>query len=469
MTEAQKFELLVSPEKFFPQDLRRGSLLGNQAFISSVEKYLSVLSESQYWPKERLEEIQTLRLRKLTANIVARSKFWADYFHKNGFVPETAILSDLTRLPVLRRESILKYGEEIYVRPETNDEATFARFSGGTTGIPLKFISSERETLVSETAFHFRHPSLKQFSLRELFTRKPFVTFGKGFLYIFEKDFFFNSFQSVHPIELDKPEIRQDIYQSIRDAAPAFLVGYGSVIAKLAEWIFEEKVKLPILAVRTSSEPISSSERESITRYLGVPVADTLSSCGTGVMGFQCRDYENGFHIHSEKIFIEVVGENGKAVPAGIEGELVATSLSHTVTPIIRYGLNDMGRLLPDGCSCKVNLPLIEFQGRRGYEVIMPSGRNIRMIHFHNVLMSSGLSRKSKQIQLVQSGIDNLLLRIVPRRRFAVGEEANLRMALSNLLGGEKMNIDIEYIDAIPLGRGHKPAIFVSLSEYQKY
>ena len=76
MTNQEKLELLISPEIFFPVDIKRGSLLGNKSFIEAIEKYLNILSESQYWPRANLEELQTARLRKFTSLIEKKSSFW---------------------------------------------------------------------------------------------------------------------------------------------------------------------------------------------------------------------------------------------------------------------------------------------------------------------------------------------------------------------------------------------------------
>lgn len=467
MTEREKIEWLVNPGKFFPQELRRGALRGNMPFIEATERYLEILSESQFWPLERLEEIQIKRLRNLTSRIAARSQFWAKLFREHGFLPQTASLTDLTRLPVLRRGDILGFGEIIYVEPESIDYPLFTRVGSGTTGVPLKLVYSEREFLIGWTPFLFRHPVFEQQSLAKLLSRKPFVVLGRpGHRYAFEKDFYYRAFDTIQSSDFEQVDVRREIYKSVHEAAPAILMGFGSLIAKLAQWASEDQVTLPLIAVRTSSEPISSAEREIIHRVFRTPVINWLSGNGIGVLGYECLENPNRFHLNSENVALEVVGENGVIVPSGEEGELVATSFAFTITPIIRFAHEDIGQLVSTTCLCGRGLPLFEFRGRRGYEVVLPSGKKIRMIHLYSALMHWwGQNRKSKQIQLVQDRPDNLRILVVPLSRLSATEEVELRLTLTQLFEGEKMNIEIEYVETIPTGRGNKPQFFVPLSE----
>lgn len=87
------------------------------------------------------------------------------------------------------------------------------------------------------------------------------------------------------------------------------------------------------------------------------------------------------------------------------------------------------------------------------------------MIHIYSALMEHGLSWRSRQIQIVQNRPDNLRLLIIPKSKFSDLDEVNIRMALTQLFGNEKINIEIEYVESIPAGRGHKPNLFVPLSE----
>src|SRR3989344_554046 len=465
MTEAQKNKFLESPESFFPKNLRIGTLLGNKSFIDSISLYTNILSESQYWPESRLEEIQLLRLRKLIRYAQDGSKFWSDYFSKYGFsLRALNSIKDLESLPVLSRNNLLELGKKIFISNKEG-QTVFSRSSSGTTGILFRVLCDERYTIINRLAFHFRHPLLENISFSELFNRKPFVVLGRpGFRHICEKDFFSAFFPEIQPGDLDSADTRNKIYYSIEKAAPAFLVGFGSLITRFTEWVREDKKFLPLLAVRVTSEPISFTDKQMISDVLRVPVINLLSGNDVGVFAFECGNNPGYFHTNSEKIVLEVV--NAEGISQGEkEGELIGTSFERTLNPVIRYNLNDFGKIISEKCSCGRTLPLFEFFGRRESNFILPSGKKIRMIHIYNSAMQAGLARVSKQLQIKQTQPNNMYLKIIPRTKVSEIDEVYIRLALTSLFNEEKVNIYIEYVDFISPGPGNKASMFIPILE----
>jgi phenylacetate-CoA ligase len=382
--------------------------------------------------------------------------------------PRTVTADDLSHLPVLYRRDLLKLGNDVYVAPEPGDEPLFSRFSSGTTGIPFKICYSERELIMTHIPLYFRHPVFEKLPLNKILSRKPFVVLGlPGFSYVCQKDFFSNVFPSITPADLDNVEIRKEIYRSIINAAPAILVGFGSLVTKLAYWIPEDKVSLPILAIRISSESVSAIERKEIENNLKAPVANMLSGNGTGFIGFECPTNQERFHVNSENTLLDIVNDNGNTLPYETEGELVSTSLGFTITPIVRFAHNDSGQLLHEVCGCGRTLPLFAFHGRRDYEIVLPSGNHIRWILLHTSLMRAGLGRLSKQIQIRQDRLDRLRILIVPKRIFSAGEEIDIRLACTSLFNNEKINIIIEYVNDIAHS-DRKIKFFIPLSDSNK-
>jgi len=462
MTENEKVERLISPEKFYPKDVRRGMMCGNDAFIKSTSEYLDILSESQFWPVEKLEEIQVLRFNNLSRNILARSSFWAENFKK--YISKFSEISDMYKLPVFRRNTLLKFGEEVFVPPLKDDYPLFERTTSGTTGIPLKLLYSEREMLISFIPFHFRHPELERVQISNLLSRKPFVVLGMpGFRLVAEKDFFNKHFPSINSSDLENKKFREDIYKSIFDTTPAFLMGFASLVLQLAKWANVDQVSLPLLAVRTTSEPLSINDRRLLKEVFKVPVVDMLNSNGIGVIGFECPSNQGRFHVNAESVVVEVVDDDNNILPAGEVGEIVVTSLSHIITPIIRYAIGDTGRMIDENCPCGKTLPLFEFYGRRGHEVVLPSGQKIRAVLLHELLSSFGFSKGIKQFQVKQETVSLIKIFLVSRRPISEKGEINLRILLNKLFGGEKIIIEFEYVDKIPAAHGVKPSFFIPL------
>jgi phenylacetate-CoA ligase len=62
-----------------------------------------------------------------------------------------------------------------------------------------------------------------------------------------------------------------------------------------------------------------------------------------------------GLHAHPELVYTEIVDPEGKPVPDGTVGELVATPLGVEGVPLLRYRTGDMTFRVPGSCSCGRN------------------------------------------------------------------------------------------------------------------
>jgi phenylacetate-CoA ligase len=76
-----------------------------------------------------------------------------------------------------------------------------------------------------------------------------------------------------------------------------------------------------------------------------------LTEMGLGV-AIEC-EARDGYHFNEADLLVEVVSpRTGKAVDAGIEGELVFTTLRREAMPLIRYRTHDLSRLMVEPCLC---------------------------------------------------------------------------------------------------------------------
>src|SRR6202044_3677672 len=72
-----------------------------------------------------------------------------------------------------------------------------------------------------------------------------------------------------------------------------------------------------------------------------------------------------GLHVQEDHFAVEVIEpSSGRLVPAGVEGELVFTTLTKEAMPLLRYRTGDIGRLAGGPCSC--GRTLVRLTGLRG-------------------------------------------------------------------------------------------------------
>jgi phenylacetate-CoA ligase len=71
-------------------------------------------------------------------------------------------------------------------------------------------------------------------------------------------------------------------------------------------------------------------------------LANSLCECDAGVGG----------HLHQEQLHIEILDDEGKSVPDGEVGEVVATTFGVEAMPVIRYRTGDCAALFREPCIC---------------------------------------------------------------------------------------------------------------------
>src|SRR3989338_3295177 len=372
MTPQEKLDWLVSPEKFYPKDLCFENLRGNRGFIDAFITHVELLREFQFWEKEKIEEVQLLKLRKMVNWLFAHSKFWSDYFKKNNF-------------------------------------SLHKKYTSGTSGTILKTIRDERDWVIASFPCLFRNEIFSADTLKDLFSRRSAVYLGMSGSRTTSRAFIRRLF-SISDVDLDDKKTREEMYHEIQAASPAFLVGFASHISRFARYVFEGEAKLSLTAIFITGEAIALDERIFIEKTFGVPVINILSTSETEHIGFECDKNKENFHVFSDRIILET-----EKLSASEEGEIAITVLDFKNTPIIRYFIQDSGSILSGSCSCKSNLPLFQFKGRRDEEVVLPSGKKIRSINLNQRLFSAGFNLATEQIQIRQESLNHLKILIASK------------------------------------------------------
>jgi phenylacetate-CoA ligase len=95
------------------------------------------MEQSQWWPAERLQELQLARLRELLAHAGAKVPYYRNLFAETGFkVEDLRSLTDRSHLPFLDKARIRAHTDAL----KADDANGLARFNtGGSSGEPLIF------------------------------------------------------------------------------------------------------------------------------------------------------------------------------------------------------------------------------------------------------------------------------------------------------------------------------------------
>lgn len=98
-------------------------------------------------------------------------------------------------------------------------------------------------------------------------------------------------------------------------------------------------------------------------------------------LGFQPCDRMDGYHMNSLDFLPEIIEPDEQGY-----GELVFTTLSRSVMPLVRYRTRDVTRIHWEQCACGISAPFMEkLRGRRD-ELVVASGGNLYPLMFQTIL-----------------------------------------------------------------------------------
>ncbi len=130
-------------------------------------------------------------------------------------------------------------------------------------------------------------------------------------------------------------------------------------IARFTEVAMAKGVRAPITAFISGAERITDALRGLIEDYWKAPLYMTYASTELGAsLGAECRE-RSGYHLHEYDYAVEVLNPDADGF-----GEVVFTTLTRTVMPLIRYRTRDIARLIPEPCPC--GLPFRRLSAIRG-------------------------------------------------------------------------------------------------------
>jgi phenylacetate-coenzyme A ligase PaaK-like adenylate-forming protein len=143
-----------------------------------------------------------------------------------------------------------------------------------------------------------------------------------------------------------------EVLAAVAEARPTHLVGYASVIGRLARDGCAGQLDIQPVRVSTNSEPLEEEDREAIADAWGAPVHNVWGSTEIGVHAVGCG-HGAGLHVCEDEVVLERVDADGMPVaPDQPAARTLATGLANRTFPFIRYDLGDEVTMLPGGCPC---------------------------------------------------------------------------------------------------------------------
>jgi phenylacetate-CoA ligase len=181
--------------------------------------------------------------------------------------------------------------------------------------------------------------------------------------------------------------LMQDLGTTVLTCTPS----YSLVLAEaLREAAVRQRLKLRVGFF--GAEPWTEGMRRQIEAGLGLEAFDVygLTELGGPGVAVECREHD-GLHVFEDHFLVETVDtETDRPVPAGVEGELILTSLTRRASPVVRYRTRDRVILVNEPCPCGSPFRRISKLRGRTDDMLIVRGVNVFPSMVEEILLGIG-------------------------------------------------------------------------------
>jgi phenylacetate-CoA ligase len=415
------------------------------------------MEASQWWPRERLQALQTQRLQALLQHAAAHVPYYRELFQRLGFDPGSVRgPADLQALPFLSKAEIRAHSDAL----RADDARGLARFNtGGSSGEPLIFyIGTERVT--HDVAAKWRATRWWNVDIgdREIVVWGSPIELGTQDRLRLWRDRLMRT-ELMPAFEMSDEKVDSFIAR-IRARRPHMLFGYPSAISHIAQRAERRGLSMGDLGLRVvfvTSERLYDHQRALISRVFNCPVANGYGGRDAGFIAHECPAGQ--MHITAEDLVVEIVDEAGQVLPDGQSGEIVVTHLATRDYPFIRYRTGDVGRLSRQPCSCGRGLPVLEAIEGRSTDFVV--ARNGTVMHGLSLIYVLRDIPTVAQFKIVQETLDLTRVWVKPGPGFDDSHTQTIRRGLQARLG-QDVDVQVEVVDQIAAERSGKFRYIIS-------
>ncbi len=379
----------------------------------NFQAFLQQLAANEKKSRDQLEAEQKQALRELLQYAVTHVPF----YREQNLPPD-----DFAAWPILDKQSIAAAPEK-FLSDEFDSHRLMTINTSGTTGTPLT-VRFTREYHQMEMAFRWRHkawagcPYLSSGAyiaghpiVPPNQKRPPFWRVDR-----YERRLLCSSYHLT-------PQNLQPYVDAIAEYAPDFVHGYPSSVYLLAKHMLDRGTTLSPHAVFTASETLLDFQRLAIEQAFGTKVFNWYGN--TEFTGNIIECPAGRLHQRLDYGVLELLDD----------GMMITTGLNNRAMPLIRYKVGDSATRREGACPCGCEFPLVErLEGRIEDFVHTPDGRIVgRLDHLFKDV------QHVREAQIVQTKLDELILRIVRTEGFGPKDERimikEVRMRLGDSIG----------------------------------
>lgn len=352
------------------------------------------------WSRERIESYQEQRLRALLGYARERSPFHARRLE--GIDISSASVADLQRLPVMTKQDAQQNWDDIVTAIDLDrhraerilseqqwfsytpsNQQIFS--SGGSSGVRGVYVW-DWELAVSVTCLAWRMQAAQERRTPLRSPAKLAVLAAGSPPHASTPLFDVPTTPTMTTVVIPAGEPFDDVRVAVAAAQPSHLVGYASVIGKLARAALKGDLQISPVRVSTNSEPLFDEDRLAISEAWNAPLHNLWGSTEIGVQAVGCG-LGDGLHVCEDEVILERVDEDGTPVASDAPAaRTLATGLANRTFPFIRYDLGDQVLPVTGDCPCGSAFARVADIGGRRDDDFCYSGATVPASVFRHVL-----------------------------------------------------------------------------------
>ena len=366
--------------------------------------------EHVYWnptmetmPREQLRALQDERLRDVVRRVYENVPFYRNKMQQLGITPKDIRgVCDVELLPFTEKQDLRdNYPFGLFAVPQS--EIVRIHASSGTTGKPsvAGYTSGDVDRWAELMARAMYCANVGKRDVVQVAYGYGLFTGGLGAHYGAER-----VGASVIPMSGGNTARQLMLMEDFGSTALCCTPSYA---LNLADALEREGITLDRLKLRSGifgAEPWTEDMRRRIEEKMGI---DALNVYGLSeVMGpgvaMECMA-KNGMHIWEDHFLPEIIGEDGKGLPCGEQGDLTFTTLTKHGMPLLRYRTRDIGVITHEKCSCGRTFVRMSKPMGRTDDMLIIRGVNVFPSQIETVLLNMGYS---PNYQIVVDRVNNL-------------------------------------------------------------
>jgi phenylacetate-CoA ligase len=416
----------------------------------NVFERLDQLHEMERWDRGRIEEFKLDNLKRLAHSAYANVPLYRQLWDKAGVRPEDIKdLFDLSGFPCVTKQMLREAGDlaldERYPKKRLRKVRTT-----GSTGEPLTI---------------YKDKTYQSWFLAGVFLGWKWAGWKPGDRIVVQ--------------EVHKPTIKQRIEDWVFNYKRIPLYTYNDVHYKefiekaipfrpfmmrltpttqycLAEYVLKEGIdNIGLKAMYSRAASMYPPHRVIIEKAFGSPIYESYGSAEM-ITAHRCE--KGSYHI-LPSVHVEVDRETRQSGNSG-PNRLFLTNLTNYAMPLIRYDIADMAGMGEDPCACGRTWEyLTAIYGRESDTIRTPSGNCLFWGNLCILFMPiEGVDR----FQVVQEDVSKISLCLVTNRSYLTDVHEPMIMSYLSEVGGPGLDIEIKYVDSIPIPPSGKYRYIIS-------